>query len=210
MTTTWHPIERLRLVHPRVRAPRLHPFQGIAPTIGVLAMLAGLVAIGHSGFHAEHIFSPHDALAGFHYTPLFAVCSMGFGLAMLLGAELVRVGGSRVRTAGDLALGLGTVLLTVGGGAALGLGIVVLAGAWPSQLQHWLAVDRTGGVLTVIVGSAGLVAAITAPLTVRRSPATALTALATSDGPPAPTPPRTPVTAADPTRHAEKPEKKAS
>ena len=204
MTTTWHPMERLRLVRPRVRAPRLHPFQVIAPTIGVLALLGGLVAIGHSGFHAEHVFTPHDALAGFHYTPLFAACSLGFGLAMLIGAELVRVGRSRIRALGDLALGLGTVLLTVAAGAALGLGIVVLAGGWPSQLQHWLAVDRTGGVAAVIVGSAGLVAAITAPLTARRAPATALTAATTSDGPPAPTPPRTPVTAADPTRPAEK------
>jgi hypothetical protein len=203
MTTTWHPIERLRLVRPRVRAPRLNPLQVIAPTVGGLALLGGLVAIGHSGFHAEHVVSPHDALAGIHYTPLLAACALGFGLSMLVGAELVRFGRSRIRAVGDLALGLGTVVLTVAGGAALGLGIVVLAGAWPSQLLHWLNIDRTGGVTAVVVGSAGLVAAITAPLIARRTPAEALAPTTTREGPPAP-PPRPPASDADPTLQTEK------
>ena len=64
MTTTWHPLERLRPVREQSLAPRFNPLQAIAPALGVLALLGGLIAIGHSGFHAEHVFEPHDALAG--------------------------------------------------------------------------------------------------------------------------------------------------
>lgn len=186
MTTTWHPWQRLHLVRPRSFTPRLNPLQVIAPALGVLAILAGLIAIGHSGFHAEHVYEPHDALAGLHYTPLLAACTMGFGLAMLVGAELVRLGRSRIRVFGGLALGLGTVVFTAASSAALGFGSVVLADLWPRQLQHALNVDHAGGVIAIVAGSVGLLAAVTAPLTVRREPAPSLAA-ATPDDPMTPT-----------------------
>jgi len=190
MTTTWHPWQRLHLVRPRPMTPRINPLQTIAPALGVLTVLAGLVAIGHSGFHAEHVSDPHDALAGLHYTPLFAACSMGFGLAMFAGAELVRLGRSRIRVVGDVALGLGTALLTLASSAAIGFGAVVLADLWPGQLHRALNVDHTGGLIAVIVGVAGLFAAVTAPLTARRAPATALAPATISDPPSAPPPRR--------------------
>jgi len=112
MTTTWHPWQRLHLVRPRTFNLRLNPLQALAPALGVVSLLAGLIAIGHSGFHAERVYDPHDALAGVHYTPLLAACVMGFGLFMLVGAELVRLGRSRIHVFGDIALGLGTVVLT--------------------------------------------------------------------------------------------------
>ena len=202
MTTTWHPLQRrLHLEHPRRLTARLHPLQAIAPALGAVAMLAGLIAIGHSGFHAEHVYDPHDALAGVHYTPLLAASVIGFGLAMLAGAELVRLGRSRVPVLGDLALGVGTVVLTAASGAAIGLGAVVLADVWPRQLQHALNIDHTGGVLAVIVGATGLLAAVTAPLAGRRTPTVVEPAAPSS--PPAPqTSPPAPTTSppAPPTR----------
>jgi hypothetical protein len=183
-TTTWHPLQRLHLEHPRRLTARLHPLQAIAPALGAVTILAGFIAIGHSGFHAEHVYDPHDALAGVHYTPLLAACLIGFGVAMLAGAELVRLGRSRVPVLGDLALGFGTVVLTAASGAAIGFGAVVLADLWPRQLQHALNVDHTGGVLAVIVGATGLLTAITSPLAARRQPAAVEPAAPSS--PPAP------------------------
>jgi hypothetical protein len=197
MTTTWHPWQRLHLARARPLTARINPLQAIAPALGVLTMLAGLVAIGHSGFHAEHVYDPHDALAGLHYTPLFAACSMGFGVAMLAGAEFVRLGRSRIRVVGDVALGVGTALLTLASSAAIGFGAVVLADLWPGQLHHALNVDHTGGVIAVIVGAAGLFAAVTAPLTARRAPAAALAPATVSDPPSAP-PPRRPAATTTP------------
>ena len=187
MTTTWHPLERLRPVREQSLAPRFNPLQAIAPALGVLALLGGLIAIGHSGFHAEHVFEPHDALAGLHYTPLLAACAMGFGVAMLLGAELVHFGRSRIRVFGDVALGLGIVVLTAASSAAIGLGAVVLADLWPRQLEHALNIDQSGGVIAVILGSAGLLAAVTAPLTARRATAPSLAPTSEGDPPPATT-----------------------
>ena len=152
----------------------------------MVSLLAGLIAIGHSGFHAERVYDPHDALAGVHYTPLLAACVMGFGLFMLVGAELVRLGRSRIHVFGDIALGLGTVVLTCASTAALGFGSVVLADLWPRQLQHTLNVDHAGGVIAIIAGAIAFLAAVTAPLTVRRQPAAAL-ATAKPDDPTTPT-----------------------
>ena len=207
MTTTWHPWQRLHLVRPRSFTPRLNPLQAIAPALGVVTILAGLVAIGHSGFHAEHVYDPHDALAGLHYTPLFAACTMGFGVAMLLGAELVRLGRSRIRLFGDIALGLGTVVLTAASSAAIGFGSVVVADLWPGQLQHALNVDHAGGVISIIAGAVGLLAAITAPLTVRRQPAPSLAA-ATPDDPTTPTRTRPAPDATSEREHREEHEEK--
>jgi len=186
MTTTWHPWQRLHLVRPRTFNLRLNPLQALAPALGVVSLLAGLIAIGHSGFHAERVYDPHDALAGVHYTPLLAACVMGFGLFMLVGAELVRLGRSRIHVFGDIALGLGTVVLTCASTAALGFGSVVLADLWPRQLQHTLNVDHAGGVIAIIAGAIAFLAAVTAPLTVRRQPAAAL-ATAKPDDPTTPT-----------------------
>jgi formate hydrogenlyase subunit 3/multisubunit Na+/H+ antiporter MnhD subunit len=116
---------------------------------------------------------------------------------MLVGAVLVRVARSRVQLISGLALGLGTVVLTVGGAAALGLGVVVLADVWPSQLHHWLNVDHGGGVVAVVAGSAGIAAAITAPLTLRRTAASTLAPEAEHESP-APDPDE-PEEALDPT-----------
>jgi len=197
MTTTWHPVQRLHLVRSRP-ATRWSPFKVIAPVVGLLAVLAGLVTIGHSGFHAEHIFEPHDELAGLHYTPLLGACAVGFGLATLIGSAIVSIARRRIPLVSGLALGFGTALLTVAGAAALGLGVVVLADAWPSQLHHWLNVDHAVGVVCVIAGGAGIVAAITAPLTVDLG-AVAMSEPAVHDDPPTPTEPREPADEPDPT-----------
>lgn len=53
------------------------PAQLIAFAIGFMFMVWGLVNIGHSGFHPERVFQPHDALAGTHYTPFLAALEVG-------------------------------------------------------------------------------------------------------------------------------------
>jgi hypothetical protein len=138
--------------------------QLIAPAVGFVLLAWGLIDIGHSGFHPERVFQPHDALAGLHYTPFLAALEVGFGLAMLLGGALLRAARTQIRTVNGLAVGLGMVIVTLAGGAALGLGIVILIDAWPTQLHHWLNADHRDGVLYLVAGAVALGAAITSPV----------------------------------------------
>jgi hypothetical protein len=140
------------------------PAQLVAPAIGFVFLAWGLIDIGHSGFHPERVFEPHDALAGLHYTPFLASLEVGFGLAMIIGGALLRAARTQIRTVNGLAVGLGMVIVTLAGGAALGLGIVVLIDAWPTQLHHWLNADHRDGVLYLVAGAVALGAAITSPI----------------------------------------------
>jgi hypothetical protein len=138
--------------------------QLIAPAVGFVLIAWGLIDIGHSGFHPERVFQPHDALAGLHYTPFLAALEVGFGLAMIIGGALLRAARTQIRTVNGLAVGLGMVIVTLAGGAALGLGIVILIDAWPTQLHHWLNADHRDGVLYLVAGAVALGAAITSPV----------------------------------------------
>lgn len=153
------PVEALRAPVARYWSPA----QLIAPAIGFVFIAWGLINIGHSGFHPERVFQPHDALAGLHYTPFLASLEVGFGLAMLIGGALLRAARTQIRTVNGLAVGLGMVIVTLAGGAALGLGIVILIGAWPTQVHHWLNADHRDGVLYLIAGAVALCAAIASP-----------------------------------------------
>jgi hypothetical protein len=153
------PVEALRAPVARYWSPA----QLIAPAIGFVFLAWGLINIGHSGFHPERVFQPHDALAGLHYTPFLASLEVGFGLAMLIGGALLRAARTQIRTVNGLAVGLGMVIVTLAGGAALGLGIVILIDAWPTQVNHWLNADHRDGVLYLIAGAVGLCAAIASP-----------------------------------------------
>jgi hypothetical protein len=139
------------------------PAQLIAPAMGCVFVLWGLINIGHSGFHPEHVFEPHDALAGLHYTPFLASLEVGFGVAMLVGGALLRAARTQIRTLNGLAVGLGMVIVTLAGGAALGLGIVILIDAWPAQVHHWLNADHRDAVLYLVAGAVALSAAIASP-----------------------------------------------
>jgi hypothetical protein len=139
------------------------PAQLIAPAIGFVFIAWGLINIGHSGFHPERVFQPHDALVGLHYTPFLASLEVGFGLAMLIGGALLRAARTQIKTLNGLAVGLGMVIVTLAAGAALGLGIVILIDAWPTQVHHWLNADHRDGVLYLVAGAVGLCAAIASP-----------------------------------------------
>jgi hypothetical protein len=139
------------------------PAQLIVPAIGFVFTAWGLINLGHSGFHPERVFQPHDSLAGLHYTPLLAALEVGFGLFMLIGGGLLRAARTQIRTVNGLAIGLGIMIVTLAGAAALGLGIVVLADTWPTQLHHWLNTDHRDGVLFVVAGALALGAALTSP-----------------------------------------------
>lgn len=188
MTTTFNPPRRLRLARPRPWLRRPRPLPLLAPVVGLVAVLAGAIAIGHSGFHAEHVFQPHDQLGGVRYTPFLAACTVGFGLAMLVGSGLLRVAAHGPRLLAALALGLGSALVTVAGAAALGLGIAVLADAWPTQMHRWLNIGHAGGVIAVVAGAISLTAAVIAPLFVGGLTAAAAAPVAepTAPGPEAP------------------------
>lgn len=162
MTTTQaltHPVEVLRPPTARYWSPA----QLIAPAVGFVFVAWGLINIGHSGFHPERVFQPHDALAGLHYTPFLASLEVGFGLAMLIGGALLRAARTQIRTLNGLAVGLGMVIVTLAAGAALGLGIVILVDAWPSQVHHWLNADHRDAVLFLGAGVVGLGAAVVSP-----------------------------------------------
>lgn len=139
------------------------PAQLIAPAMGFVFTAWGLINIGHSGFHPERVFQPHDALAGLHYTPFLAALEVGFGLAMLIGGALLRAARTQIRTVNGLAVGLGIVMVTLAGAAALGLGVVILADAWPTEVHRWLNADHRDGVLFVAAGAIALCAAIASP-----------------------------------------------
>jgi hypothetical protein len=163
MTGTESQTERVAVI----RAPVARSWslaQLIAPAIGFVFIAWGLINIGHSGFHPERVFQPHDALAGLHYTPFLAALEVGFGLAMLIGGALLRAAHTRIRSLNGLAVGLGMVIVTLAGGAALGLGIVILIDAWPTQLHHWLNADHRDGVLYLVAGAVALTAAIASPV----------------------------------------------
>lgn len=167
------------------------PAQLIAPAMGVVFVLWGLVDIGHSGFHPERVFQPHDALGGLHYTPFLASLEVGFGVAMLVGGALLRAARTQIRTVNGLAVGLGMVIVTLVGGAALGLGIVILVDAWPAQVHHWLNADHRDAVLYLVAGAVALCAAISSPFVL--APAAQL-----SPDQPAPAPAPTPDPTPDP------------
>jgi len=153
------PVEVLRAPVARYWSPA----QLIAPAIGFVFIAWGLINIGHSGFHPERVFQPHDALVGLHYTPFLASLEVGFGLAMLIGGALLRAARTQIKTLNGLAVGLGMVIVTLAAGAALGLGIVILIDAWPTQVHHWLNADHRDGVLYFVAGAVGLCAAIASP-----------------------------------------------
>ncbi|HEV2310776.1 MAG TPA: hypothetical protein VGU73_09640, partial [Acidimicrobiia bacterium] len=60
------------------------------------------------------------------------------------------------------------------------------ADLWPRQLQHALNVDHAGGVIAIVAGAIAFLAAVTAPLAVRRQPEARLAA-ARPDDPTTPT-----------------------
>ena len=162
MATTEAFTQRVEVLRPPM-ARYWSPAQLIAPAIGFVFVAWGLIDIGHSGFHPERVFQPHDVLAGLHYTPFLASLEVGFGLAMLIGGALLRAARTQLKTVNGLAVGLGMVIVTLAGGAALGLGIVILIDAWPSQVHHWLNADHRDGVLFLGAGVIGLSAAIASP-----------------------------------------------
>jgi len=163
MTTSTEPLTPQVGVLPTRVARYWSPAQLIAPVIGFMFTGWGLISLGHSGFHPERVFQPHDALAGLHYTPLLAALEVGFGLMMLIGGGLLRAARTQIRTLNGLAVGLGIMIVTLAGAAALGLGIVILADTWPTQLHHWLNTDHRDGVLYVVAGAVALGAAVTSP-----------------------------------------------
>ena len=62
MTSTESHTERVEVI----RAPVARygsPAQLIAPAIGFVFVAWGLINIGHSGFHPERVYQPHDALS---------------------------------------------------------------------------------------------------------------------------------------------------
>jgi len=163
MTSTEAHTERVEVSRAPV-ARYWSPAQLIAAAIGFVFVAWGLINIGHSGFHPERVYQPHDALAGLHYTPFLAALEVGFGLAMLIGGALLRAARTRIRSLNGLAVGLGMVIVTLAGGTALGLGIVILVDAWPTQLHHWFNADHRDGVLFLIAGAVAIGAAITSPV----------------------------------------------
>ncbi len=169
MTST-EPLAQDVEVRPAPTARAWSPVQLIAPAMGCLFVLWGLINIGHSGFHPEHVFEPHDVLGGLHYTPFLASLEVGFGVAMLVGGALVRAARTRIRTINGLAVGLGMVVVTLAGGAALGLGIVILIDAWPVQIHHWLNADHRDAVLYLVAGVVALTAAVSSPFVLAPAP----------------------------------------
>jgi hypothetical protein len=124
----------------------------------------GLASLVHSGFHAEHVFEPHDRLLGFHYTPLMGAIEVGFGLVMLLAGALLRLGRGRMRTIDSLAVGFGSTMVTLASGAALALGLTVLAGGWTDELRHWLGIGRPEAWVAVTIGTVGVLLALASPI----------------------------------------------
>jgi hypothetical protein len=125
------------------------PAQIIGLIAGIGMTVLGIAAVAQTGFHTDHIYTPHDVVWHLPHSPLLAVCEIGWGVLMILAS--VVPGASR-----ELMGFLGAIMLA--------FGIVVLVDAYSDNLSHWLAVTHRSGWLFVVVGGVVLLAAMLSPV----------------------------------------------
>src|SRR5205085_576705 len=58
------------------------PAQIIGLIVGIGFTVLGIAAVATTGFHTDHIYTPHDTVWRLSHSPLLAVCEIGFGVLM--------------------------------------------------------------------------------------------------------------------------------
>ncbi len=124
------------------------PAQIIGLIVGIGFTVLGIAAIATTGFHTNHIYTPHDMVWHLWHSPLLALCEIGFGVLMIIAS--VVPGGSR-----ELMAFLGAI--------SLAFGIVVLTNAAQDNIVHWTGVTHANGWLFTIVGGVMLLVALLSP-----------------------------------------------
>jgi hypothetical protein len=127
------------------------PAQLVAMAIGLFFAILGGIALARTGLDLNDVHHPHDIVGwgDWHHTPLLGLIELGFGVLLLVSA--VVPGGSRT-------------LMGLLSTAAFGFGIFVLADAAPARLHNWLGVHDANGWLYLVVGAAGMLAAMFSPI----------------------------------------------
>jgi Domain of unknown function (DUF4383) len=124
------------------------PAQIIGLIVGIGFTVLGIAAVATTGFHTDHIYTPHDTVWRLSHSPLLAVCEIGFGVLMILASVIP--GGSRE-------------LMALLGAISLAFGIVILTNAAQSNITHWFGVTHANGWLFAIVGGVMLLTALLSP-----------------------------------------------
>jgi hypothetical protein len=124
------------------------PAQIIGLIVGIGFTVLGIAAIATTGFHTDHIYTPHDTVWHLSHSPLLALCEIAFGVLMIIAS--VVPGGSR-----ELMAFLGAI--------SLAFGIVILTNAAQDNIAHWTGVTHRNGWLFAIVGGVMLLLALLSP-----------------------------------------------
>jgi hypothetical protein len=129
--------------------PPWSPAQIIGLIVGIGFAALGIAAIARTGFHTDHIYTPHADVWNLPHSPLLGLIEIGFGVLMVIAS--VVPGGAR----GFMGF-LGAI--------SVGFGIVVLVEQQPNRLNDWLAVTHRSGWLYLVVGVVVLLSAILSPV----------------------------------------------
>ena len=130
-----------------------NPARYVAAAIGIAAIIFGRVRARRDRFRPRSPPASAREHATVHHTPLLALMEIGFGVTMLVAA---------------FGTFFGRMLMAAASVAALGFGLVIVADLWPERLHNWFGVHDRNGWLYVVVGGAGLLAAVVLPVTKRR------------------------------------------
>src|SRR6476661_5454480 len=122
---------------------------GLAAGIGMTVL--GIAAVARTGFHTDHIYTPHTLVWHLPHSPLLGVIEIGFGVLLILASVVP---------------GAARGLMGLLGAIALAFGIVVLVNTSSDNLNlnHWLAVTHRSGWFFVVVGGVVLLAALFSPV----------------------------------------------
>lgn len=124
------------------------PAQILGLIVGIGFTVLGIAAIATTGFHTDHIYTPHDTVWRLSHSPLLALCEIGFGVLMIVASVIP--GGSRE-------------LMALLGAISLAFGIVILTNAAQDNITHWFGTTHANGWLFAVVGGVMLLAAMLSP-----------------------------------------------
>ena len=132
------------------------PAQIIGLIAGIGMAVLGIAAVARTGFHTDHIYTPHRIVWHLPHSPLLGVIEIGFGVLLILASVIP---------------GAARGLMGLLGAIALAFGIVVLVNTSSDNLNlnHWFAVTHRSGWFFVIVGGVVLVAALFSPVFIPRT-----------------------------------------
>jgi hypothetical protein len=152
----YEPVVPVETVDDGVVTSAWSPAQIIGLIAGIGMTVLGIAAVARTGFHTDHIYSPHALVWHLPHSPLLGVIEIGFGVLLILASVVP---------------GAARGLMGLLGAIALAFGIVVLVNTSSDNLNlnHTLAVTHRSGWFFVIVGAVVLLAALFSPVFIPRA-----------------------------------------